>query len=424
MKDKFDKYIRFKNSYKVIKTSLSSILKYPHTQKIINNAVSRMNKIFMHTLNFIKLYYLYNYEKNIAVNINKKLINTIMKILCVRNNRGRKSNNIIPQKTYLLNFYNNVYKRIMCNESLTYTNLNTVMDYLTVTIETIYSNHISEHFSDMINKYINNILYVDDKKKELKGNIEEQYLNMIRKLKKDILNNTNKCNKKYDIIKTNIRNLVPQKYLLTKSLMYHVKAKPLDFLPMLIRLSTNLEKNNHKPINCFPLRKNIIPKYIPLDTTTIIHLLFDKKLDRKMIRNEYLRNGNTKRKASTIWKFLFKTDNRCFKKKGYTFNNMIYTDGYGCSILLIRNDLYNPNNKIQIRTIKKPNGYNDYKYISNISNKERNKLDKYSVVGIDPGKEDLIYATNGNVKIIKKQKGDKIIKKHKPTTFRYKSTQI
>ena len=98
------KYIKFKTSYTTIKTSLKFIIKDQCVIPIINDAVFRMNKLVIHTLQFIKLYYLdqlLNHKKIIL--INNKFINSVMKTIGIRSNGGRKcSHKIETSKQELL----------------------------------------------------------------------------------------------------------------------------------------------------------------------------------------------------------------------------------------------------------------------------------------------------------------------------------
>ena len=67
--------------FKSVKTSLKSILKHPEFNEAkINNVVIKAHKIVIHTLQFMKLYFLYHYETNgILPEIDKVLILNIMK---------------------------------------------------------------------------------------------------------------------------------------------------------------------------------------------------------------------------------------------------------------------------------------------------------------------------------------------------------
>jgi histidinol phosphatase-like enzyme len=126
--------------------------------------------------------------------------------------------------------------------------------------------------------------------------------------------------------------------------------------------------------NVFPLRKDIIPKHIRLDTTTLVHLMFTKKQGNK---TEYLTQGNLKRYEDKIWQFFFRTERNKLKNVRYTFNNMIETDGVSCSILMVRNDMVGKKFKPKMRL-------DGEKYIDELT--DYTKLKDKKIVGIDPGK--------------------------------------
>ena len=100
------------------------------------------------------------------------------------------------------------------------------------------------------------------------------------------------------------------------------------------------------------MRTDIIPKFVKLDTTTLVHLLMTKNQGNK---SEYLTEGNLKKYENKKWKFFFRTERQCFKKPKYTFHHMIETDGVSCSILMLRNDLIGkkiPNIKVNSNSEK------------------------------------------------------------------------
>ena len=101
----------------------------------------------------------------------------------------------------------------------------------------------------------------------------------------------------------------------------------------------------------------------------------------------------------------FKTGSKVFRKDGYTFNRRISTDGVGCSILFVRNDLYNPNAKTVVRSMKKPKNYSDDIYVDELTRAEKDYCLNRQLVGVDPGKNDLIHCSNGIVKEITKGNG-------------------
>src|SRR3989338_8219724 len=96
-----------------------------------------------------------------------------------------------------------------------------------------------------------------------------------------------------------------------------------------------MEKRAKKIFQAFPLRTNIVPKNITLDTTSIIHLFITKN------KSEYLRSVS--KHQTEIWSYLLNLKKRVFRRKGYAFNGMIKTNGISTSILLIKK----PKTKIQ-----------------------------------------------------------------------------
>ena len=58
-------------------------------------------------------------------------------------------------------------------------------------------------------------------------------------------------------------------------------------------------------------------------------------------------------------------------------------------------------------------------YVTDLDYNEKIKQLKKTLVGVDPGMDDLLYATNGETKLVKK--GDRIV--HKTPTFRYSQNQ-
>ena len=96
------------------------------------------------------------------------------------------------------------------------------------------------------------------------------------------------------------------------------------------------------------------------------------------------------------------------------------TDGYACTLLFIRNDLYDPLKKAKINHVRKPFNYANTKYVKDLNKSEKMKIKLGTVVGIDPGVDDLLYATSGDTKKVIRSNG---LTKLKTTTFRYSRMQ-
>jgi len=393
--------------FKATKLSLKHVLKNPEiNSEKITKAVITCNKIVIHTLMFMKLYLLDYYEKNNKLpKINDDFVNACLKIQCsIEDNRGKPPNEeTIKLKNELKTFYDKHYKPNIIEENLSYTHLNTVLDYLSTDIVTMYENNIKLHFVEYVEKYINVICYkkeiIDMIKEDLKNKPNEEIKDMLIKhfckkitnIKTDIFNVKDKKyksdEKDHKLIEDIKNDILPNKEKFDKdSIYYDIQSNTQDYLSCMIKMMKVIESKGKKINNVFPLRSDIAHHFIKLDTCTIVHLLFTEKQGNK---GYYTTKGNLKTFENEIWKFFFRTERKCFKKTGYSFHNMLLTDGVGCTILFKRNDLVGkrvPNSKY-----KYPEEYidelTDYTYIKN------KKLLCY-----DPNKNDIIYCVDDDNK--------------------------
>jgi hypothetical protein len=389
--------------YKAVKVPIKHILKQPeiHLPKI-NNAVTKCHKIVVHTLMFMKLYLLDYYEKHQTLPvIDTKFINTIMKVVCGEKTekRGKPASEITKQeKEKFIAFFEEHYLPLTQNEELNYTNLNTVLDYLKLTVLTVYETNIKSHFVEYVERYVNVMWkkqFLTQKiksKKTLTKKEKETKLRKLgselRKIKNDILNvetTEYKSHSSYHSwINEQKKKIMPVKTKFEKqSIYYDIQCHPQDYFPCMIFMMKQIEKQQIKIKNVFPMRNDIIPKHIRLDTTTIVMLLFTKKQGGK---GEYTTKGNLKINENKIWDFFFTTEKQCFQKPNYTFHHMIETDGVSATILFIRNEFVGkhiPNQTYKEKEI----------YIDEAS--DYSGLQTKKIVAVDMGKSDLIYCVNG-----------------------------
>ena len=388
---------------KCVKTPLKHILKNPDVNlPKITDAVIKCNKIVINTLMFMKLYLLDYFEKNNKLpEIDKVFVNSCMKILCNESASGRPPKKEIKElKDKLTAFYNFDYKPLIKDTDLDYTHLNTVLDYLTIGIITMYENNIKLHYVEYIERYVNIVwkkketiikIKEDNKDKEKQKELVNEFCRQLRKIKIDILEITTeyKSDVKYhNWIKDIKKTITPNKKKYQKdNLYYDLQCNPQDYLPCMIRMMKKVEKDKVMIYNVFPMRNDLICHHIRIDTTTLVHLLMTKKQGNK---TDYLSEGNLKKYENKIWEFFFRTERQCFKKPKYTFHHMIETNGVSCSILMLKNDLIGkriPNIKVGSNTEQYIDELSDY---TNIKNKK--------IVAIDPNKADLIYCVDSDNK--------------------------
>jgi hypothetical protein len=389
--------------FKSIKTSLKSVLKHPELNtKIINDAVVKSNKIVIHTLQFLKLYLLDYYENNNQTLpiVSKELINNSMKVVCGEKTEKRgkpPSKETIEMKDKLTTFYNHHYLPLTQNDPIDYAGLNTTLDYLKEDVITMYENNIQLHYVEYVERYVNVVWkkkLIANKIRKLGKTKMERDARIrtlcadLRKIKNDLLNVDDKpyqSNHHYHKwITQQKQHILPPKTKYEKnSVMYDLKCKTMDYFPCMIYMMKQVENDDESVNNVFPLRSEITPKYIRLDTTTLVNLLLRKEHGTKGF---FKTKGELKKNEDTIWKFFFRTERKMFHKTGFSFHHMVSTDGIGLSILFLRDDLVGK----KLPMMKK--GISKELYID--------ELDDYStfqdkkVIGIDPGKSDLIYCVD------------------------------
>jgi hypothetical protein len=390
--------------FKSVKTSLKSILKHPdiNTPKI-QNTIVKANKIVIHTLQFLKLYFLHQYETTNALPVmSKELVKSTMKILCNEKAQGRPAKpEIQALKDQLKEFYKTYYLPTTQNDPLDYTYMNTILDYLTEDILTMYENNIQLHYVEYVERYVNVVwkrkMITEKIRKIAKTKAEREsrirILNSeLRKIKNDLLNVENETYQSksfyHSWIRETKKQVLPNKTkFLKNSIYYDIKCSPFSYLPCMITMMKQVEAEEQTIYNVFPMRTDIIPKYIRLDTTTLVHLLMRKEQGNK---SDYTTEGNLKRNEDKIWRFFFRTERKLFSKTGYSFHHMISTDGFTVSILFLRKDLVGK--KLPNMRMKE----NKELYIDELE--DTAELQNKKIIGIDAGKCDLIYCVDGACK--------------------------
>ena len=394
-----------KDFYKSIKVPLKYIIKnFEINQPKINDLTIMAHKIVIHTLQFMKMYLINYYNINNKLpTIDASFINCCMKILCKEKSAGRPAKTEIKDlKDTLTVFYNQHYKQLQLDE-LEYTHMNTILDYLSISIITDYENNIKCHYVEYIERYVNVIWkkkFIIEKIRKIKKTKKEKddainrFNSDLRKIKNDLLNveNTNFKSKAFyhKWIKEQKKLILPIKEFKKSNLYYDIQCVPMDYLPKMIYMMKIIEKEGLTINNPFPLRTDIIPKHIRIDTTILVHTLLTKKYGNK---SDYLFKGNLKKNEDKIWEFFFRTERQCFIKPNYSFHHMIETDGISASILLIRKD------KVGKRIVSREcKTTSNEKYIDELNDITYNIIKNKKIVAIDPGKCDLIYCVDGDNK--------------------------
>ena len=413
---------------KTNKDNIKNVIRDEKLLPLINDITIRTNKIVIHSYQFLKLYLLHLYENNQSFPVlDKEYICDIFKAITKRkSNAGNYTEENIPdQLRTLINFYKNYYSlTIANNEVLYYDKLPYILAYEEIDMITNINNNIQEHFIDHLNKYVNIVFDIKAKRKEITKNNKDKKIR--KQLHKALFEEMNKVKKdlitfgvftsdiKYHSwIKEQKLKLFPNKTEFEENnIYYEMKSNTQYFIYGMFHICNELEKinddkikNDEKQIRLFnvlPLRTNIIPKNICIDTCGLIQNFMGENYDSKLLTTYKKQN-----KYFELWNAYFKLNKRVFKKgQKYTFSHIIRTDGISCCILFVKVDA---NGKPLSKTWQNKQCCQeeniDYIEKANIDDIKHKKF-----VCADPNFSDLIYCGY-------KDENDKLI------TFRYTQNQ-
>ena len=323
---------------KCYKIKLKSILNKNDDREMflnqINEIVINFNKLISDTYDFIKLYYLSQYELgNILPIIDKNFILSIMKILGVFNRKRKCKMNESEIDKSLNNFYLNCFSVKLKHTKINISKADNFLQYTSGTILTMITNNIKQRFVKHLNRFINITL----KDLKLDNCILNEFKHRLLFNKRDKINPLfNNWMELYfnDVLPINIDTNVH----------YDVAKDPLKYIPCMIFMNKTLAIMDMKIFNVFPSKNTSIPGHIFLDTKTLVGLLNidlltenNKILTNSVCYNNYLGISNL------LWSKVFDMKKSIFKNKikgnvTYIFNYMIQTDGYSCSLIFGRSD--------------------------------------------------------------------------------------
>lgn len=385
------------SNLRTLKCSLKSITSNDNVHNEINKIIARVNNIVIHAYQFIKLFTLYKYKNKFkAPKIDLDFILCVLKTVSFNTNKaGRK---FVKNKNLMIklnSFYDNIFKNLIVKQE-DCSNLAHMFVYIATDILTNITNNIRIHFMKHLKNFVK-FMYKSNGIVMQKGS-----LNITLKALVDptiIVDFKNsKCSINGHLFVDYIRYLYLPK-IRGKNLYENINNNPLKFLKYMIKMSTAIENYNknlndqdkykmHKMYQILPLRNDIIPKYIPIDTTIILDLLIDNNISN-------LYHGKKQSDITNIWKYafngLYSNKNKKLissgkKPDGFVFNNLIFTDGYAVSIIQVKKHMYGKKHKNTIL----PKNYVEFKYIDQLNEDELKKLNEYKLVGVDPGKRNIV----------------------------------
>jgi hypothetical protein len=173
-----------------------------------------------------------------------------------------------------------------------------------------------------------------------------------------------------------------------------VKVRPFEYLKGMLYMNEVLENEEHKLFQPLPLRTNIIPKHIILDTASLVSLFYPEtdKDGNKNKKGNLL--SNIKENQHDIWNSFLNLNHKVFRNQHYQFHHQIQTDGISCCLLFIRKDLKDKKWGSRVPVIPDQDFYG----IEDLSKEQLDTLKDRNIVGCDPGKRSLVYMMDKNGK--------------------------
>ena len=392
--------------FKSRKGILKSVILNENIHLSIHDAVLRMHKMTIFVYQFIKAYYLYCFEQQIDLpiidKIFVKLVFGIMSITdSTRGCKPTKENQLIIDQLRL--FYNTHFRPISISEPISRTQLPQVIDYASTTIKTMIENNIKMHYMKRLNGFVNKVwlkaceaeieaLPTKSAKKDYKHHVRLK----LKKVKNDIINGTLTSEPFFHSwVQSTRASIIPAS--IVTSVPYDVKADPMKFLRGMIVMNRALEDVGAKQFHCFPLRTEIVPCHIDIDTATLGFLM-------NISSKEYKGKGAIETLKPRVWSSNFNLSNSLFKPpRGFNFHHMIRTDGISVVILFspIGYNKWKKRSTPVQPTESNEESPDEFPYLEDLSSEEVQRVRNAHLVYVDPNKGNLVYCIDDANKVFR-----------------------
>ena len=266
------------------------------------------------------------------------------------------------------------------------------INYMTNTIQTCLSTNIHVHFVSRLKRFVNitapayekdnfdnrtdalkarhvlkHWLFSSDDKRE-KIDVHECYVGWIDSYYDDIFVNDN----------------------YSKSIAYDVVARPFHYLRSTVYMADVIEHYRddkgkpYRSFQCMSLRTTHIPRYVYIDTKGLMEL----KVGLNKIPSDYSKDLTVHKKE--IWSNCFKMQLKVFRAPKHSFSFILQTDGIAVS-LLFEHD--HSGKKCVTCTTEQRTDHSNY--VNRLNDSQLAELSNKTIVGIDPGKYNLLYMSDG-----------------------------
>lgn len=428
-----------KPAYRSIKIPLKAVLRNRQTvQPAITNLVFMLNDLVIHTYQFIRLFILYRVtaRKQECPTVDETFVLYCIKTLGSRDARGRSAQNV-TLRDELQTFYDTEYQPLVEHVKPDLRRTTHILPYIATQIHTALSVNIQEHFVQHLLRFINRTTQPIEKGEDRAP---------LFRFKKRILEggSVDVENEETEALVAwrakHLPSILPaRRPILKSSVHYDVKVHPFDYLPGMLYMNSVLEtmlpppqsdvqedaagkedirttlsadrKQKRHPdddgppssfqpsVRLFqplPLRTNIIPKHIILDTASIIDFFCPdvrREGGRPVKKAELM--AHIEDSKAEVWGEMLNLRHKVFRNPHYTFHHQIQTDGVSVSLLFIRKDIVAAGPKKRGDKIPVV-AEQTFCTVETVPDTVLDSWKGRTIIGCDPGKRSLVYMASAD----------------------------
>ena len=324
------------DKYVTVKCPLNLIIQKQEYKANLIDSCFRTNQLVIHSYQFLRLWILQKYHNKLEIPvITENTIKMTFKTLTLSSQgpKPKDSNGLMLEE--FEKFYDDTYKKLGLENKIDGSYLSQILNSIATDMLTNIENNVKMHFFKYVNRFVNssykkiNNDLIEKVQIGTKTELRKQLSKEIYDVKQDLLNNTLKSNKKYHSwINKHRNNIFYVDFV--NSYEFDVQNNPQKYIKSMIYMCEQIEKIETKSYQFFPLRTDIIMKFIPIDTKSLIEIYIRE--NKKELLDDIESN------KEKLWNIFFNIDNSVFKQSNYVFDYKIYTDCYSVSIQMLHND--------------------------------------------------------------------------------------
>ena len=301
----------------------------------INETAIRTNKIIIKTYLLLRAWILYKYQQHPdTLMIDRNIIKIAIQVICSPKDATRKTkekSHQVASDQQKKQFKDQCYQELQHLNPYPPENsehLSHILDHQITIMLTSIENNVKCHFSHYLKRYINTVLTIQYPESLTDTNSKKQFQRDLYKVNDDLLNNRSPSQYQSDhkfhewMIQQKTR-ILP---LLDSSETYYVDVydHPSHYLKHMIQMNQEIGRLGCAMFQFFPLRSELVPKHIQIDTSVLIDLFVDHGNGQLL--------ANIQDCQDALWSIFF-----CIKPhvKNYQFDHAIITDGVSVTYRLI-----------------------------------------------------------------------------------------